>query len=163
MTAALTIEELLGWSDQTTRNWFAFLAKHPALQATPCGIYGTANVLGLVRHMVAVEIRYSQRLAGLPVADYETFPEDSLGALVALHDEAVTRLRGLLADPAQNWDEELEFKTLTAGTLRATRRKIVGHAVLHSIRHWAQVATLARAAGTAPDFDGDLLLSSSLR
>lgn len=163
MTPALTLAELLDWSDETTHSWFAFLAKHPALQAQPCGIYGTANVLGLVRHIVAVEMRYSQRLAGLPVVDYEAIPQDSLDALVALHGEAVTRLRGLLVDPAQDWDEELEFKTLTVGTLRATRRKIVAHATLHAIRHWAQLATLARAAGTAPDFAGDLMLSRSLR
>lgn len=163
MMPALTLVELLDWSDETARNWFAFLAAHPQLQALPCGVSGTPNVLGLVRHIVAAELRYSQRLADLPVVDYEDIPQDSLDALVALHDEARTRLRGLLDDRAQNWDEEVEFKTRTAGTLRGTRRKFVAHAMLHAIRHWAQLATLARAAGTAPDFAGDLLLSPSLR
>lgn len=163
MTPALGLDEILAWSDESSRNWFAFLAAHPGLQALPCGIYKTASVLGLVRHIIAAELRYSQRLAGLPVVPYDDIPGDSLDALAALHGEAVTRFRALLADPAQNWEEDLEFTTLSAGTLRATRRKIMGHALLHAIRHWAQLATLARAAGTAPDFAGDLLLSSSLR
>jgi len=47
--------------------------------------------------------------------------------------------------------------------LRATRRKILAHALLHSIRHWAQLATLVRAAGYQPGIAGDLLASSALR
>lgn len=163
MTAALTLTELLDWSDESTRHWFAFLTAHPELLSAPCGIYKSENVLGLVRHVVAVELRYSQRLAGLPVSAYEEIPADSLNALEALHSETIDRLRGIAEDAAQNWDEELEFVTLSVGTLRATRRKVFAHALLHAVRHWAQLATLARAAGTPADFAGDLMVSSVLR
>lgn len=162
MTAALTLTELLDWSDESSRHWFAFLAANPALQTAPCGIYKTESVLELVRHIVAVELRYSERLAGLPVTAYEAVPADRLETLAARHAEAVDRLRSIALDPAQNWDEELEFATLTVGTLRATRRKIFAHSLLHAVRHWAQLATLARAAGTPPSFGGDLMLSSAL-
>lgn len=162
MTPALTLDELLAWSDESTRKWLQFLAANPALQQLPCGIYGTASVLGLARHIVAVELRHSQRLAGLPVTPYDEIPEDSLEALFALHAETVERLRTLLADPTQDWAAEIEFTTLSAGKMHATRRKVFAHALLHSIRHWAQVATLARAAGLLPGFAGDLLASSAL-
>ncbi len=162
MTPALTLDELLAWSDESTRKWLQFLAANPELQQLPCGIYGAASVLGLVRHLVFVELRYSQRLTGLPVTSYEEIPEHSLETLAALHAETVERLRTLLADPAQDWAAELEFTTLSAGKIRATRRKTLAHALLHSIRHWAQVATLARAAGFPPKFAGDLLASSAL-
>lgn len=162
MTPALTLEELLGWCDESTRQWFAFLAASPAMLALPCGIYKTGSVLGLVRHIVAVEVRYSQRLAGLPVIAYEEIPADALEPLVGLHTEAVARFRALLADPAQNWEEVLEFVTLSAGTLRATRRKVLAHSCLHAIRHWAQLSTLCRAAGYPTGFGGDLMLSSVL-
>ena len=56
----------------------------------------------------------------------------------------------------------IEFPTRSAGMQRATRRKVLAHALLHSIRHWAQVATLARAAGLPPAFAGDILASSAL-
>ncbi|HWT64840.1 MAG TPA: DinB family protein [Terracidiphilus sp.] len=163
MTAALTLTELLDWSDESTRKWLVFLAEHPELQTAPCGIYKTENVLGLVRHIVAVELRYSQRLAGLPVSAYDEIRADSLAAMEARHAEAIERLRAVAEDTIQNWDEELEFVTLSAGTLRATRRKVFAHALLHPVRHWAQLATLVRAAGTPADFGGDLLLSSALR
>lgn len=159
---ALTLEELLAWSDATTRQWLRFLAENPALQELPCGIYGTANVIGAVRHIVAVELRYSQRLAGLPVTAYEEIPEGKLDFFAALHDEAINRFRQLLADPAQDWAEAIEFQTVSAGVLRASRRKILGHALLHGIRHWAQLSTLARAAGFKPEIDGDLLVSLAL-
>jgi uncharacterized damage-inducible protein DinB len=163
MTPALTLEELLGWSDETTRQWITFLAAYPAVQQLPCGIYGTGSVLGLARHIVAVELRYSQRFFGLPVTTYEEIPENSLETLATLHAESIERFRALLSDAAQDWAEEMEFKTLTAGTIRATRRKVLAHALLHAIRHWAQVATLARAAGYPANFLGDLLASSALR
>lgn len=161
-TPALTLDELLGWSDATTRQWLEFLAENPALQELPCGIYGTASVLGLVRHIVAVEMRYGQRLACLPVTAYEEIPAENLDLFAAMHDEAMARFRQLLADPAQDWAEVIEFQTVSAGVLRASRRKILGHALLHSVRHWAQLSTQARAAGFKPGIDGDLLLSPAL-
>lgn len=163
MTPALTLEEILGWSNESAQRWFLFFAAQPAALALPCGIYKTETVLGLVRHIVIVEIRYAQRLSGLAVIEYDAVPEISLDPLIALHIDAVTHFHALLVDPAQNWEEELEFKTLTAGTLYASRRKILAHTFLHGIRHWAQLATLCRAAGYAPGFSGDLMASSSLR
>lgn len=162
MTPALTLEELLQFSDESTRHWLQFLAEHPAVQQLPCGIYNAGTVLSLVRHIVAVELRYSQRLTGLDVIAYEHIPDDSLAALGAMHTEAVERFSTLLHDSTQNWNEVIEFQTLTAGTLRATRRKVLAHALLHSVRHWAQLSTLARAAGHPPPFAGDLLVSSAL-
>lgn len=158
----LTLEELSRWCDESARNWFMFLAAHPELQKLPCGIYGTDTVLGLVRHIVAAEVRYGQRLRGEMVIPYESIPEGSLDVLFDLHQGAMERIRRLLADVGQNWSEIIEVVTLTAGTQRASRRKILAHALIHAIRHWAQLATLCRAAGVPPEFPGDLLVSSAL-
>jgi uncharacterized damage-inducible protein DinB len=43
-----------------------------------------------------------------------------------------------------------------------TRRKIMGHVLLHAQRHWAQLATLVRAAGYPSGFGGDLLFTRAL-
>jgi uncharacterized damage-inducible protein DinB len=163
MTPALSFEELLAWSDESTQRWFQFLAENPAVLDLPCGIYGTSNVLGLVRHIVVVEMRHAQRLSGETVYTYEQFPDGPLDALLALHAEAIARFRKLLADPTQDWAAEMEFVTLTAGTLRSSRRKLLAHTLLHAVRHWAQLSTLTRAADFPTGFAGDLLLSSVLR
>jgi uncharacterized damage-inducible protein DinB len=161
---ALTLEEILNWSDESAQRWFQFFAATPDALAVPCGVYKSdSTALGLVRHVVVVEMRYAQRLANLPVTDYETVPSDSLDALIALHNDAVAQFRTLLADTAQDWETQMEFVTLTAGTLHASRRKVLAHTLLHGIRHWAQLATLCRAAGHATSFHGDIMASSALR
>jgi hypothetical protein len=40
---------------------------------------------------------------------------------------------------------------------------MAGHALFHSQRHWAQLATLVRVAGFPSGFKGDLLLSQALK
>ena len=50
---------------------------------------------------------------------------------------------------ADDLDRELTFPTLTAGTLSASKRKIVTHMLLHGVRHWAQLAAALREAGFA--------------
>jgi hypothetical protein len=44
-----------------------------------------------------------------------------------------------------------------------SRRKGSVHALFHSQRHWAQLATLVRNAGFPSGFKGDLLFSPALR
>lgn len=162
MTPAITLEEMLDWSDEVTCKWLQFFGENPAALELPCGIYGSANILGLIKHIVVVEFRHGQRLAALPVSSYEDIPGDKLEALASLHHETVARFKTLLADPSQDWAEVMEFKSLTAGVLRSSRRKLLGHTLMHSIRHWAQIATLMRSAGLQPGIGGDLLLSSAL-
>jgi uncharacterized damage-inducible protein DinB len=138
-----------------------FLAENSSLQTEPCGIYGSENVLELVRHIVAVELRHSQRLAGIPTTAVTDLPLN-LAALEEIHLETMKRLGALLDDQGQDWAEVMEFSTLTMGLLRASRRKVLAHTLLHGIRHWAQVSTLARSAGFEAGIFGDLLASSAL-
>jgi uncharacterized damage-inducible protein DinB len=53
-------------------------------------------------------------------------------------------------------DEDLtvvmEFPTRTAGVLRASERKMFAHAMLHGVRHWAQLATALREKGHGTDW-----------
>jgi uncharacterized damage-inducible protein DinB len=56
----------------------------------------------------------------------------------------------------------LEFQTLTAGTQKASARKVILHAMLHGLRHWAQLATIVREHGHATDWFHDILMSDAL-
>jgi uncharacterized damage-inducible protein DinB len=51
--------------------------------------------------------------------------------------------------------EAISF-TIPAGPVTMTRRKLATHCVLHEVRHLAQVAHAARAAGIAPPGEHDL-------
>jgi len=165
MTPAITLEELLAWNQESSAFWKAHLEANPALLELPCGIGGTANVQEFVRHIWGVELVWGQRIAGLPVTDRKDIPAGPLDALFDVHLKAVQVFRTLLDDPAQSWNETmtLKFPWLPPEGLTASRRKIAGHALFHSQRHWAQLATLVRVAGFPSGFKGDLLLSQALK
>jgi uncharacterized damage-inducible protein DinB len=165
MTAPLiTLEELLVWSEESSAFWKAHLDANPAVLGLACDIGGVANVQELVRHIWGVELRWAQRLAGIPEIARDAVPAGPLDALFDLHSQATALLRSLLTDPAQNWDATytLDVSWLPPQARTSSRRKVFAHAVFHSQRHWAQLATLVRAAGFPSPFRGDLLFSSAL-
>ena len=164
MTPAITLEELLAWNDESAAFWKAHLEANPDLLTLPCGIGGAANVQEFVRHIWGVELRWSQRIAGLPELAREEMPVGPLDALFGMHQQAVKIVRTLLDDPAQKWDETmtLDYPWLPPHARNSSRRKVMAHTLFHSQRHWAQLATLVRAAGFPSGFKGDLLLSSAL-
>jgi uncharacterized damage-inducible protein DinB len=157
----LTATELLDWNDLTAQRWKTLLAANPTALEFTCDVYGVGTVRGLLRHIVAVELRYSERLSGEPVTPYEQVPDSSAEDLFALHDQTMIRYRKLLADDSIDWDEKLEFTTVSAGTRTATRKRILFHAFLHGIRHYAQLATLVRQHGIKPDWPMDFLFSGT--
>jgi uncharacterized damage-inducible protein DinB len=138
------------------------LAAHPEELDLPCDVYGAANVRGLLRHIFAVETRYAERLSGERVTPYEEIPDGSAEVLFGLHDSAVARYRLLIGDASVDWGQKLEFTTISAGTRTATRRKILFHGLLHSIRHYAQLATLVRQHGIKPDWAMDLMFLAAM-
>jgi uncharacterized damage-inducible protein DinB len=159
----LSGEELLKWNDLTARKWRDLIAANPALLAVPCDIRDSATVGQALQHIVGVELRYAQRLAALPESDFADVKYGSGDEILATHDQAVALLRGVLADPAYDWEREIEFVTITAGKLKASRKTIFVHAVMHSIRHYAQLATLARQHGFSPDWQMDYLMMGATR
>jgi uncharacterized damage-inducible protein DinB len=164
MTPAITLAELLAWNDEASSFWKAHLEASPALLELPCDIGGTANVQGFVRHIWGVELRWGQRIAGLPQLAKEDVPTGPLAALFHLHTEAAGIFRALLEDGSQNWEETmtLDFPQISPEKRIVSRRKVAAHALFHSQRHWAQLATLVRIAGFPSGFKGDMLLSSAL-
>jgi uncharacterized damage-inducible protein DinB len=153
---SLDVETILQWNDETFSHWEKFFAEHPEALDFECDIMGAGTVRGLLKHITGVELRYAQRLAGVAVSTYEEMQETAEAAF-ARHRAAMGHYRTLLADPAQNWNEQIEFKTLTAGTILASRKKILMHATLHGIRHAAQLATLVRQHGLTPGWFMDFL------
>ncbi len=164
MTPAITLQELLVWNHESAAFWKAHLEANPALAELPCGIGGTASVREFVRHIWGVELRWAQRISGLPVSPNEEMPNGPLDALFGMHQQAVEIVRTLLDDPAQDWNEAmtLDFPWLPPQARSSSRRKVMGHMLFHSQRHWAQLATLVRTAGFPSGFKGDLLFSSAL-
>src|ERR1700692_40411 len=155
---ALTAEELIAWNDATAERWFSFLAATPSLLETPCDIHDADTVGKFLQHIAAAELRHAERLSGSPISDYGSVTYATVADPQATHTRTIALLRSLLADPTIDWAAEMEFTTLTAGRRRCSRRAILFHAMLHGIRHYAQLATLVRHAGFTPNIPGDYLL-----
>ena len=165
MSAGISLEEMLAWNDQASEYWKVHFEANPNLLDLPCGIGGAANVQEFVRHIWGAELRWAQRLAAEPETPRERIPAGPLDALFDLHRQAVAIYRRLLAAPELTWSEPyvLNFDWVPQEERTVTRRKIAVHALFHSQRHWAQLATLVRNAGFPSNFRGDLLFSPALR
>jgi uncharacterized damage-inducible protein DinB len=161
MSAGITLEELLLWNEQSANYWKSHLDANPNLLELPCGIGGAANVQELVRHIWGAELRWCERLAGTPETPREKIPAGPLAALFDIHLQAVAIFRNLLTAPESAWSDPyiLTFDWVPPEKRSVSRRKIAGHAMLHSQRHWAQLATLVRNAGFPSKFGGDILFA----
>jgi uncharacterized damage-inducible protein DinB len=149
--------ELIAWVERTSSGWKQLLAAHPHLLQLPCDIRETTTVAGLVQHIVAVELRYAERLSDLPQTDYSGIPFDSAEALYNTHDRAMQLIQSLDRHNESWWLETIQFQTRSAGTLQAQRKVILFHLLMHSIRHYAQLATIARKHEIAPEWMMDYL------
>jgi uncharacterized damage-inducible protein DinB len=152
----LSAEEILAWNEKTATGWRKLLAAHPELLTRPCDIAGTKSVAELLQHIVAAQLRYAERLAGLPISDYASIPFDSIESIYATHDRAAAIFRQLF-DSDVDWNEPIDFATRSMGTLHSDRKTILFHALLHGIRHYAQLASLVRQCGVKADWPMDYL------
>jgi uncharacterized damage-inducible protein DinB len=162
MSTPFELKDLLAYCEEESQNWRRWLAANPNALTTPLNNVALASdALELVLHIVAVDLRYSERLLDQPVTPYEQLPKDA-AQLFVIHDRAFANLRKFLtsAQP-DDWNIKLDFPTRTMGTLTGTRRKIFAHTLLHSVRHWAQLATMLRQAGYKQDWQHDFLFTKT--
>jgi uncharacterized damage-inducible protein DinB len=155
---ALTAEEVLAWTEKNSAAWKQLLTEHPEALSIPCDITQTKTVGELLQHIVAVELRYAERLANLPISDYAAIPFDSVEVIYATHDRAIALFQQQLATDSIDWNERIEYATRTMGSARSSRKTIFFHALLHSARHYAQLATLVRQHGIKPGWPMDYIV-----
>lgn len=165
MRVGISLEELSAWNQESSRFWKAYFDANPSALALSCDIGGAATVQQFVAHIWGVELRWAQRLAGLPVPPKEDSPTGPLDALFDLHTQADAIFLKLLAAPQESWEQTyvLDLSWVPPEARQMSRRKVALHALLHGQRHWAQLATLVRGAGLPSGFRGDLLFSPALR
>ncbi len=159
---ALSYRFLLEYTSIEQHRWHDWFEANPKAWAVDFAKPPLGTVGGVVNHIFAVELRYSQRLRDEPVSDWQDLVvHTSLEDVFALGDNA----RALLVDfltsaPDAELDRVLTFQTLTAGTVTATKHKIASNIFLHGIRHWGQIATVLRQNEFAVEWPHDALLST---
>jgi len=153
----LSANALLEWSDVTAQRWRAHVQDNPAILSIPCDVRGSSTTADLLLHIAAAELRYAEQLFGRSPTDYKDLSSASADAIFGTHDRAIALYRSLLAQSSYPWTELFTVVTRSAGELTATRRDVFLHGLLHGIRHYAQLATLARHHGYPPQWQMDFL------
>jgi uncharacterized damage-inducible protein DinB len=160
----LSFGELLDYASEETNHWRDWFVKNPQTLELPCDIAGTKTVREVVLHIAAVQMRYAERLLDLPITEYDELGSKSAPELFASAQKSAEDMRSFaVAANDADWDGTLTFPTRTAGTLTASRRKIFVHALLHGLRHWAQLATFLRQQGHKQDWQHDFIFSTVLK
>ena len=154
---AITGAELQTWLEEVSSNWKRLIHTNPEILSFPCDIRETKSVAQLLQHIVAVELRYAERLNGIPETAYQAIPYSSAEEIYLTHDRAMKLLGPLMERDEVFWETVLEFQTRSAATLRAKRKTVLIHLLTHGIRHYAQLATLVRKLGVIPDFAMDYI------
>jgi uncharacterized damage-inducible protein DinB len=153
----LSGNELMTWVEATSQRWEGLVASHSEALNVECDVRETHTIGQLLQHIVAVELRYAQRLHGLPETPYEAVAYDSGKVIYDTHRHAMAMLRQLDDRPADFWEATIAFATRSAGVMTVTRRTVFIHLLMHSVRHYAQAATLVRRAGIKPDWPMDYI------
>ena len=95
--------------------------------------------------------------------EWQKLDRSTVAGIFAIGAEAQPKLRAF-ADSAT--EEQLARRyQLTAGsgqTMAGSGRKFLLHVLMHSIRHWAQVAVLLRQQGHATDWQHDFVFCNAI-
>lgn len=164
MPAELDLAILLAYVEEETSNWTRFFQQHPGALDVKLDIAHVENVRGLLHHIFAVEHRYAQRLYEEPNTPFEQIPSEPDETLFGIGEQARVRLRKFIADADENkLAQNVTFQTVSYGVLTVSFRKCLTHALLHSIRHWAQLATELRRAGYKQDWQHDFVFTKAMQ
>ena len=159
---AISFAELLDYQEEQTQQWLEFFLKRPHLLKVD--VSPTSTVADLLFHTFTSEYRIAQRLLGELMTQDAEFVRGNVSDLFSIADLAHIKIREYLANTDQHRLEEIrKFPSPTLGEFEATPKKMLIHAVVHGVRHWAQVARALRESGQRADFSHDPLFSKRLR
>ncbi len=162
----ISFQELQRYTQEERRKWRAWLEKQPAAALeTPAGEAGgdTATVRGLLWHIAIVELFYAEFISGgKQKSNYRDLPHNTLGEIWQIGDAAQVQLEAYLAGAGE--PDLAAVLTLERGSFRvqASRRKMLAHVFLHSLRHWAQLAMALRQHGYKTDWQHDFIFTEAL-
>jgi len=159
----LTLKELLTYSEEEQdrwQNWFASHGDEPL--RFPLSGDRMPSLGSMIQHALGTELWFAEHLGGAAITEWWTEPAGAAASLFELGTAAKRKLRQLIEHvPPEEWGRMVELQG-GGRSFRVSVRKAVGNALVHEIRHWAQVAIIVRQHGLAPPGDHDLILSRVL-
>ena len=158
MSVAVSLEELIGYSDHERAKWKAWVSADPSRLQLPFQSTGRFPTVGsLLDHVFLVERRHLSRMQGATPPDRTGIAAGDATALFEYADLVRADLRTFAATLGEDAAAEtLSFSVQSGGPFTMTRRKLAVHILLHEVRHLAQLAYAVRLAGHEPPGTHDL-------
>lgn len=158
----VALAELLGYAEAEWQQWRTWFEKNPAALDVAIDIAGARRAVDLVKHIVLVDLRYAEWLLGQPLTPADGLDSLQTADVLAAGDRAYSLLHRVLeTTPEARWGDVMPFPK-PMEHLKPTRRKCFIHVLVHSTRHWAQLATALRAAGHVQDWQHDLIFTAAI-
>jgi uncharacterized damage-inducible protein DinB len=159
---SITFADLLRYQESETAKWRAWLEEQPPeLLDLPFGDAAKqmGSVRGMLWHIFIVEWVYACVINDEPFGGWSQFQRETLADLFVIRDQAHARLSTYLARATEA--DMTRRLTLTGDntTIHGSARKFLAHTFFHSLRHWAQLATVLRQHGHQTDWHHDFVLS----
>ncbi len=157
----VALEVLLRYDEEEAQHWEDWLRKNS--RALQVQILAGETVRDRIFHLFTVQHRSAQRLLGEAMTPDAEFKANSLAELFDIGRRSRAKLRQALQNlTPQQLGQPREFHSSTIGNFQATPRKIFLHCIVHSVRHWAQIAMSLRAHGLATDWSHDVIMSKAV-
>jgi uncharacterized damage-inducible protein DinB len=161
----ISFADLLRYQEIEAARWRAWLEQQPReILDLPFGDAAKrmGNVRDMLWHIVIVEWVYARVINGEPLDGWDRMPSETIEDLFAIRGEAHARLSAYLGRATEA--DMTRRLTLSGGgaTIHGSSRKFLTHTFLHSLRHWAQLATVLRQHGHQTDWHHDFVLSDAI-
>ena len=151
MSVPVDFNRLMDYVQHERGKWKAWLEADPSrlrLPFQPGGRFPTIN--SLVDHVFFVERRHLSRLQGAPLPEKTGVAEGDISGLFEYADRAHADLRRYAGGLTETQANEVMTFTIPNGPVSIARGALALHALLHEVRHLAQLAYAARLAGIEP-------------
>ncbi len=155
--------ELLRFDEQETERWHQFLAKQgPAALDIPVDLGQGKTVRDLLLHIFGVELKYAERISGGALTKPGDLPTRTVDEIFNIATTAHGKMKTYLKTASEaDLNGKITFPTLSAGEQTASRRKVLGHALFHSLRTGRNSRRRCAAAATRPN--GTMIFCSRTR
>src|ERR671912_529985 len=160
----LSYDELLRYTMEERDKWRRFFVRAPQAMETPFQPGGRCATVGkLIDHVFLIERRHLQRLRGEALAERTGLTGNNAPPLFDYGASVRRELEQYVRELEEDDAAEIRTFDVAGQQWSLSARKLLGHILMHEIRHWAQIALAVRLAGLEPPGEHDLLYSRALR
>jgi len=159
MDPGISFTDLLAYNTGENHEWKRWFGANPTALDLPCDVAGAGTVGKLVLHIFATELFFATRLLD-ERTDCENLPHGTLEELFAITAQARQKFDQFLASAAP--DQWTTPVPLGSRDLKASKRKMLMQAIMHSIHHRGQLATFLRQQGYKQDWVHDFIASKAM-